>query len=97
LTITLRVLSLIVTVFATSIAGSGEWLPSRNPDRQGFDNDWLDRIVPVLQSHVDAERISGAVMAIARNGRLVYSDVVGYAESRLKGRWEWAQSSVFTP
>lgn len=26
-----------------------------------------------MQSHVDAERISGVVMAIARNGRLVYS------------------------
>jgi hypothetical protein len=97
LTITLRVLSLIVAVFATSIAGSGECLPSSNPGRQGFDNDWLDRIVPVRQSHVNAERISGAFMAIARNGRLVYSDVVGYAESRPNGRWEWTQSSVFTP
>ena len=61
-------------------AGAGEWLPSGNPERLGFDRDRLDRIAPVIQTHVDEGRISGAVMAIAREGRVVYQDQVGYAD-----------------
>ena len=33
-----------------------------------------------MQGHVDAGRMSGAVMAIAREGRVVYRDTVGFSD-----------------
>lgn len=76
--------SFFITLFMANGAHAGEWLPSSSPGRLGFDADRLDRIEMAMQSHVDAKRISGAVMAVSRNGRLVYRNVVGYADVESK-------------
>lgn len=72
-------------LFAAGLMGAssveaGEWLPNGNAKRLGFDQDRLDRITPVMQAHVDERRFSGAVMVIARDGKVVYRESVGYAD-----------------
>lgn len=69
-----------VGLMGASSGGAGEWLPNGNAKRLGFDQDRLNRIAPVMQAHVDEGRLSGAVMVIARDGKIVYRESVGYAD-----------------
>ena len=69
-----------VGLMGASSVEAGEWLPNGNAKRLGFDQDRLDRITPVMQAHVDERRFSGAVMVIARDGKVVYRESVGYAD-----------------
>lgn len=72
----------LFAVFLTGLAplDAGEWLPNGNAKRLGFDQDRLARIAPVMQAHVDAGRLPGALMVIARDGKVVYRESVGYAD-----------------
>lgn len=70
----------VVAMLVGGASHAGEWLPSGSAKRLGFDRDRLDRIAPVMQSHVDDGRFSGAVMVIARDGKVVYRESVGYAD-----------------
>lgn len=65
---------------AIAPAHAGEWLPSGNAERLGFDQDRLDRIALVMQSHVESGRLPGAVMVIVRDGKVIYRESVGYAD-----------------
>lgn len=79
-------------LFAGQLA-AGEWLPSGNAKRLGFDDSRLERIAPLMQSHVDEGRISGAVLAIARDGKIVYRATVGYAD--IESRRPMREDTVF--
>ncbi|NKB43217.1 MAG: serine hydrolase [Alphaproteobacteria bacterium] len=68
-----------VCLLGTGSLSAGDWLPFGNAKRLGFDPDRLERIAPVMQTHVDEGRLSGAAMVIVRDGRIVYRDTVGYA------------------
>lgn len=72
--------SLAVGLVVATAVNAGEWLPNGNAKRLGFDQDRLNRIVPVMQAHVDEGRLPGAVMVIARDGKVVYRESVGYAD-----------------
>jgi CubicO group peptidase (beta-lactamase class C family) len=50
------------------------------PEQVGLSSARLARIVPALKAEVDAGRIPGAVVAIARKGRLVYLESVGFRD-----------------
>ena len=50
------------------------------PEKVGLSSARLARIAPALQTEVDAGRLPGAVVAIARKGRLVYLDAVGFRD-----------------
>lgn len=76
----LSVLSLVLATLCAGQLAAGEWLPSGNAKRLGFDDGRLERIAPVMQKHVDEGRIPGAVLAIARDGKIVYRSTVGYAD-----------------
>ena len=78
--IVFRILPAFVGVMFAGAVLAGEWLPVGGPERLGFDRGRLDRITQAMQAHVEGGRISGAVMAVARNGRLVYRDVAGFAD-----------------
>ncbi len=53
-------------------------LPSGSPQAQGFSAARLTRIKPVIQAEIDANRMPGAVLLIARKGVVVYADTTGY-------------------
>jgi CubicO group peptidase (beta-lactamase class C family) len=62
----------------TTIPGVAHTLPRAEPDELGMSAERLGRIVPALNEQVEAGRLPGAVLAIARHGHLVFHEAVGY-------------------
>lgn len=55
-------------------------LPRATPAEVGLDADRLDEITRTLEAFVAQERIAGAVVGVARHGRLAYLEAVGLRE-----------------
>jgi CubicO group peptidase (beta-lactamase class C family) len=55
-------------------------LPAINPEQAGFSRDGLARIDRFFARETEANRVPGAVVAIARDGRLVHYKAYGYLD-----------------
>src|SRR3954467_6372540 len=55
-------------------------LPRAKPESVGMSSARLARIGEVLKADIEKGRIPGAVVAIARKGKLVYFEAFGYAD-----------------
>lgn len=55
-------------------------LPAARPEEVGLSSQQLARISTVLKADIDKGRIPGAVVAIARKGRLAYYEAFGYTD-----------------
>jgi CubicO group peptidase (beta-lactamase class C family) len=55
-------------------------LPTAQPETVDVSPDRLSRIRAVLQKEVDADRMPGAVVMIARRGQLIYSEAIGFQD-----------------
>jgi len=55
-------------------------LPAAKPEQVGMSSQRLAHIMPLLKQEVDAGRIPGAVVMVARKGKLVFSDSVGFQD-----------------
>ena len=53
-------------------------LPQAEPEAAGMSSERLARIVPALNARIEAGELPGAVIAIARHGRLVLHEAVGH-------------------
>jgi CubicO group peptidase (beta-lactamase class C family) len=73
------VLSLILSLAATPIA-SANGLPTAKPEQVGLSSERLDRIGQALRADVERGRIAGAVVVVARRGRVAYSQAVGFRD-----------------
>lgn len=68
-------------VFCSSAyPASGDPLPVIAPEKAGFSSAALQRIDTFFQDEIARDRIPGAVVAIARDGRLVYYKALGYQD-----------------
>lgn len=54
------------------------------PEEAGFASDRLNRITQFFQSEVDKGALPGAVVIVARNGKIVYRQAVGYQDREKK-------------
>ena len=54
------------------------------PEEAGFSSDRLARITQFFQSEVDKGAIPGAVLVVARNGKVVYRQAIGYQDREKK-------------
>ena len=63
-----------------SLPALAQPLPPVAPDRAGFSADGLARIDSFFGREVAANRVPGAVVAIARDGKLVYYKALGYRD-----------------
>jgi CubicO group peptidase (beta-lactamase class C family) len=52
-------------------------LPTADPQSLGFSSERLARIGPAIQREIETGQYPGAVMLVARNGRIVYFESVG--------------------
>jgi CubicO group peptidase (beta-lactamase class C family) len=52
--------------------------PRAEPESVGMSSQRLGRIVPILSAAVDAGQLPGAVLAVARHGKLVFHEAAGY-------------------
>ena len=55
-------------------------LPPVSPDAAGFSKEGLARIDAFFAREIEANRVPGAVVAIARDGKLVYYKAFGYLD-----------------
>ena len=80
----MRLNQFIVTKSATAalllaIAGSAlaQGLPTAKPEAVGMSSNKLQALKAALQAEVDQGKFPGAIVMIARNGKLVFSEAVG--------------------
>ena len=69
----------LLFVAATSIA-FGQGLPTARPEEVGMSSMRLAALKTSLQSEVDKGKLPGAVVMIVRNGRLAFSETVGFQD-----------------
>jgi CubicO group peptidase (beta-lactamase class C family) len=71
-----RLLGICLLVIASSVPAQ-----QARPESQGFSSERLARIAPVLRAEIDKGIMPGAVALIARNGKIVYFEAVGYLDN----------------
>jgi CubicO group peptidase (beta-lactamase class C family) len=77
--IRIRLLAATFCLLASSAAFAAD-LPRARPEEVGMSSERLARIGEVLKADIDAGRIPGAVVAIARHGRLVMFEAYGWRD-----------------
>src|SRR3984885_393840 len=75
----LRLLATTLCFLASGIVFAAD-LPRAKPEEVGMSSERLVRIAEVLKADIAAGRIPGAVIAIARHGRLVALDAYGWRD-----------------
>ncbi len=75
----------LVLLFICTISVVAQELPKLSrPEEAGFASDRLNRIAQFFQSEVDKGAIPGAVLVVARNGKIVYRQAIGYQDREKK-------------
>jgi CubicO group peptidase (beta-lactamase class C family) len=69
-----------VSMLVSGAAIADDVLPRAKPEAVGFSSERLSRIGAALNADIDAGRIPGAVIAIARHGKLVMFEAFGYRD-----------------
>ena len=72
--------SAFVTLAVALPALAADPLPRATPESVGMSSERLARIGAALRADIDKGRIPGAVVAIARKGKLVYFEAFGYLD-----------------
>ncbi len=75
--------ALRLLLVATSLVLAGHAFaeaPTAKPETVDVSPDRLSRIRMVLQKEIDADRMPGAVVMIARRGQLIYSEAIGFQD-----------------
>ena len=73
--------TLLVTAFSfTSSISSAKEIPSAKPEREGFSSARLNKITEHMNARVADGTMVGGMGLVARNGKIVYSEVYGQAD-----------------
>jgi CubicO group peptidase (beta-lactamase class C family) len=75
-----RILAAALGLLASGAAFAEDPLPRAKPEEVGFSSERLARIGETLKADIEAGRIPGAVIAIARHGKLVALDAYGWRD-----------------
>lgn len=75
---------LAFAVLAFGMTANAASLKTTKPERAGMSAERLARIDAIMQRHIDAGRITGAVTAVARRGKLVHFEAHGYRDPNAK-------------
>src|ERR1700686_3832982 len=74
-------LPFVVAAFLSCAASFAQPLPiATRPEDVGFSSKRLETTREVLKADVDAKRLPGAVLLMARNGKIAFYDAVGYQD-----------------
>ena len=75
----LHLRSLVVVTFAACAAGAAlaQPLPTASPESVGMSSQRLDKLTALLRQDVADKKLPGAVVMVARKGKLVYSQAFG--------------------
>jgi CubicO group peptidase (beta-lactamase class C family) len=86
------VLSLLAIIFFSFVKGDGSavaqapksGLPTARPEDAGMSSDRLARIRPAMQRYIDRGLVPGVVTLVARRGRVVHFEAIGYRDVEAK-------------
>jgi CubicO group peptidase (beta-lactamase class C family) len=70
-------MTLLPLFLFAALSAQAASLPSAKPESVGLSGERLERIHELVQRHMDAGDITGAVMLVARRGQIAYVDVTG--------------------
>jgi CubicO group peptidase (beta-lactamase class C family) len=76
----IRILATTLCLLASGAAFAEDPLPRARPEEVGLSSERLSRIGATLNADIEAGRIPGAVIAIARHGKLVALDAYGWRD-----------------
>src|SRR5476651_2225905 len=76
----IKILAAAFCLLACSAAFADDPLPRAKPEEVGLSSERLARIAATLNADIRAGRIPGAVIAIARHGKLVVLDAYGFSD-----------------
>ncbi|MGD9904303.1 MAG: serine hydrolase domain-containing protein [Vicinamibacterales bacterium] len=79
--------SLLAAVLAAAVLDvpvSADRLPVASPESVGLSSERLERLARAIRAEVDRGRVPGAVVAVARRGRLAYYEAFGYRDPGAK-------------
>jgi CubicO group peptidase (beta-lactamase class C family) len=88
-----RSLATLLMLCLTTAARAYDTAPVSDPQSFGFSSSRLNWIAAGQQTQVDAGAFSGAVAALARNGRVAYLRAVGLATAPRRSRSRKMRSS----
>jgi CubicO group peptidase (beta-lactamase class C family) len=71
-------------ILAAALPALAASIPTAKPEQTGFSAERLARIHDMVQRHIDAHDISGAVTLVARNGKIAYFEAHGLADVESK-------------
>jgi CubicO group peptidase (beta-lactamase class C family) len=75
-----RIILMLLSLLAASAAAADDPLPRIDPAKAGFSAAGLERIDSFYADEIARNRTPGAVVAIARDGKLVYYKAIGYQD-----------------
>lgn len=71
---------LVAFAFCSTHLSYANPLPTVEPESVGMSSERLNRITQTFQRHIDAKRLPGVVIRIAREGKIVYSSALGWQD-----------------
>ena len=86
--------ALVFTTFAQA-QNAAPPLPVAQPREVGFDPDRLARIRPAIEREVAEGRLPGAVVMVARRGRVVFADAIGFRDKSVNAAMAVRSSAIF--
>src|SRR5215475_2503110 len=75
-----RALIAALSLACAAFSALAQPLPTAKPEQVGMSSQRLSRIEPWLKQEIEAGRLPGAVVLVARKGKLVYSEAVGFQD-----------------
>ena len=88
-----RYASVLSAIFAGALTATGASVQTAKPEQTGFSAERLGRIHDMVQRHMDAHDISGAVTLVARNGKIAHFEAHGLAD--VESRKAMTKDSLF--
>ena len=85
--------SVLMLTTGLSTAVLAQQLPKTTPEAVGMSSERLNRLTETFQRDVDAGEIPGAVVVVARNGKIAYEKAFGY-QSR-EGKVSMKSDAIF--
>jgi CubicO group peptidase (beta-lactamase class C family) len=76
----MKLLAAGIGLLFVTFSAAADPLPRARPESVGLSSERLDRIAQVIRADVERGRLPGAVVAVARKGRLVYYEAFGYLD-----------------
>jgi CubicO group peptidase (beta-lactamase class C family) len=79
-----RLVATALIFVCLSLGVSADPLPIASPESVGLSSQRLERLARAIKADVDRGRMPGAVVAIARKGKLAYYEAYGYLDAAAK-------------